>query len=92
MITIKNIEMIKGQEYEYILGLDKRNRKVIGHLLTKVVKNPDDLLQVSGYSDLTPVLQKKYPKEIRFIAGYNKKQQGKHEGNGIEISLYFSSS
>jgi len=37
-----------------------------------VVKNPDDPLQEFGYSDLTPVLQKKYPKEIRFIAGYNK--------------------
>ncbi|MBA7571514.1 hypothetical protein ES708_13278 [subsurface metagenome] len=73
MITIKNIEMIKGHEYEYILGLQKRNRKVIDHLLGKVVKNPDEPLQEFGYSDLSPVLQKKYPKEIRFIAGYNKK-------------------
>ena len=72
MITVKNIEMIKGQEYEYILGLQKRNRKVVDHLLEKVLKNPEDPLQEFGYSDLSPVLQKKYRKEVRFIAGYNK--------------------
>ncbi len=73
MITIKNIEMIKGHEYEYILGLQKRNRKVIDNLLEKVLKNPDERLQEFGYSDLSDTLQKKYPEGVRFIAGYNQK-------------------
>ena len=80
MITIKNIEMIKGQEYEYILGLQKRNRKVIDHLLEKVLKNPDEPLQEFGYSDLSSTLQKKYRKGVRFIAGYNKKVASKTQG------------
>jgi len=81
--------MIKGQEYEYILGLDKRNRKVIGHLLEKVVKNLDDPLLEFGYSDLSPVLQKKYPKEIRFIAGYNKEAVRKtRRKRDINIALF----
>ncbi len=73
MITIKNIEMIKGHEYEYILGLQKRNRKVVDNLLEKVLKNPEESLQEFGYSDLSDTLQKKYAKGVRFIAGYNQK-------------------
>ena len=73
MITIKNIEMIKGHEYEYILGLQKRNRKVVDNLLEKVLKNPEEPLQEFGYSDLSATLQKKYPEGVRFIAGYNLK-------------------
>ncbi|MCW3987104.1 MAG: IS1634 family transposase [Candidatus Bathyarchaeota archaeon] len=80
MITIKNIEMIKGHEYEYILGLQKRNRKVVDHLLEKVLKNPDEPLQEFGYSDLSSTLQKKYQKGVRFIAGYNKKVARKTGG------------
>ena len=88
MITVKNIEMIKGQEYEYILGLQKRNRKVVDHLLEKVLKNPEDPLQEFGYSDLSPVLQKKYRKEVRFIAGYNKevaKKTGRKRDRNIAL-------
>ena len=88
MITVKNIEMIKGQEYEYILGLQKRNRKVVDHLLEKVLKNPEDPLQEFGYSDLSPVLQKKYRKEVRFIAGYNKevaKKTGRKRARNIAL-------
>ncbi len=73
MITVKNIEMIKGHEYEYILGLQKRNRKVVDQLLEKVLKNSEEPLQEFGYSDLSATLQKKYPKGVRFIAGYNQK-------------------
>jgi len=73
MISIKNIEMIKGHEYEYILGLQKRNRKVVDDLLEKVLKNPEEPLQEFGYSDLSATLQNKYPKGVRFIAGYNQK-------------------
>lgn len=36
MLTIDNIEDIKDQDYDYILGLQSRNRKVIGELINKV--------------------------------------------------------
>jgi len=81
MITIKNIEMIKGHEYEYILGLQKRNRKVVDHLLEKVLKNPNEPLQEFGYSDLSPTLKKKYSEKVRFVAGYNQQVAKKTRGN-----------
>jgi transposase len=89
MITIKNIEMIKGHEYEYILGLQKRNRKVVDNLLEKVLKNPEEPLQEFGYSDLSATLQKKYPKGVRFIAGYNQKVAKKtHRKRDHNIALF----
>ncbi len=72
MITLKNIETIKEYEYEYILGMQKRNRKVVEHLLEKVLKNPEELIQEFGYTDLSSTLQKKYSRGVRFVAGYNK--------------------
>ena len=72
MITLKNIETIKEYEYEYILGLQKRNRKVVDHLMEKVLKNPEELIQEFGYTDLSSTLQRKYPRGVRFVAGYNK--------------------
>ncbi len=72
MITLKNIETIKEYEYEYILGLQKRNRKVVDHLMEKVLKNPEELIQEFGYKDLSCTLQKKYSRGVRFVAGYNK--------------------
>ena len=72
MITLKNIETIKEYEYEYILGMQKRNRKVVEHLLEKVLKNPEELIQEFGYTDLSCTLQKKYSRGVRFVAGYNK--------------------
>jgi len=72
MITFDNIESIKDYQYDYILGLQKRNRKVINHLLKEVIKKPEEPIQEFGYADLSALLQKSYPDEVRFIACYNK--------------------
>ena len=72
MITFDNIESIKDYQYDYILGLQKRNRKVINHLLKEVIKKPEEPIQEFGYADLSASLQKSYPDEVRFIACYNK--------------------
>lgn len=71
MITAHNIESIKGHEYDYILGLQKRNRKLVDHLLQEVMKRPDEAIQEFGYSDLSDKLQKKYSEKVRIIACYN---------------------
>jgi len=71
MITFENIESIKGHHYEYIFGLQRRNRKVIDHLLGKVMEHPDDPIQEFGYADLSAGLQKQYPENVRFVVCYN---------------------
>jgi len=71
MITADNIESIKGHEYDYILGLHKRNRKLVDHLLPEVLKKPDELIQEFGYADLGEKLQKKHDKKVRIVACYN---------------------
>lgn len=72
MITFDNIESIKDYQYDYILGLQKRNRKVINHFLKEVIKKPEEPIQEFGYADLSASLKKSYPDEVRFIACYNK--------------------
>jgi len=71
MITSCNIENIKGHEYDYILGLQKRNRKLVDYLLNKILKRPDEATQEFGYCDLSKQLQKKYSGKVRIIACYN---------------------
>jgi len=71
MITTQNIESIKGQEYEYILGLQKRNRKIVDNVLPEVMKKPEEKNQEFGYSDLSKKLQKRYSEKVRIIACYN---------------------
>ncbi|MDP7269458.1 MAG: IS1634 family transposase [Nitrospinaceae bacterium] len=71
MITADNIESIKGHEYDYILGLQKRNRKLVDHLLPKVFEKPDELIQEFGYEDLSEKLQKKHDEKVRIVACYN---------------------
>lgn len=71
MITFENIESIKEHHYEYIFGLQRRNRKVIEHLLGKVMEHPDDPIQEFGYTDLSVELQKRYPENVRFVVCYN---------------------
>ena len=72
MITFDNLDTIKELNYDYIFGLQKRNRKITFYLLEKVMMKPDEMIQEFGYSDLPLVLQKKYSKGVRFICCYNK--------------------
>lgn len=71
MITSRNIEEIKGHGYEYILGLQKRNRKLVDHLLKQVMEQPYESTLEFGYSDLSKELQRKHSKKVRIIACYN---------------------
>ena len=71
MITSSNIESIKGHEYDYILGLQKRNRKLVDHLLPKAMKRSDEPILEFGYSELSKELQEKHSNKVRIIACYN---------------------
>jgi transposase len=71
MISVDNIESIKEHEYDYVLGLQKRNRKIIDHLIKKVLEQPEEPIQECGYSDLSSEMQEQYTEKVRFIACYN---------------------
>lgn len=71
MVTMENIEDIKAEDYNYIVGLQKRNRRLIKHLLKIVYRDPDRRIQEFGYSDLSPSLQREYSEGVRFVACYN---------------------
>ena len=71
MVTFENIDSIRDQHWGYIVGLQRRNRKVIKHLLQKVKAELDRRVWEFGYNDLSASLQKKYEENVRFVVCYN---------------------
>lgn len=72
MITVDNIGCIKEKGNNYIMGMYKRNRRIINFLMTKEnMKNSDIEIQEYTYKDLSDELKKEYHKSVRFIACYN---------------------
>jgi transposase len=71
MVSYENIETVKGKQWGYILGLQRRNRKVIGWLLKKVDER--QRIQEFGWDDLSEQLKGKYEKKVRFVVRYNEK-------------------
>ena len=72
MITVDNIGCIKEKGNNYIMGMYKRNRRIINFLMTKEnMKNTDLEIQEYTYKDLSDELKNEYHKSVRFIACYN---------------------
>ena len=71
MVSYENIETVKGKQWGYILGLQRRNRKVIEWLLKKVDERQG--IQEFGWDDLSDKLKGKYEKKVRFVVRYNEK-------------------
>lgn len=72
MITFENIETLRDYHYEYIMGLPKRNSKLVSYFLDKVFLQPEATIQEFGYEHLSAELKKEYEQGFRFIAGYNR--------------------
>jgi len=71
MVSVENIEAMKEKQWEYIVGLQRRNRKVIDWLLGKI--EVEKRIQEFGWEDLSGTLQKRYRKGVRFVVSYNRK-------------------
>jgi len=72
MLTVDNIRCIKEKNNNYIMGMYKRNRRIINFLMAKDnMKNTDLEIQEYTYKDLSDELKEEYHKSVRFIACYN---------------------
>lgn len=73
MLTVENIEFVKTCGNNYILGMQKRNRRIIRHLLKKMAsrENPQAEVQQFTYSDLSDEFKEEYSEKVRFIVCYN---------------------
>jgi transposase len=70
MLTVENIKYVKGRgNNNYILGIQKRNRRIIKYIMTKIDKTAT--VQQFGYSDLSEKFKGEYSKGVRFICCYN---------------------
>lgn len=69
MLTVENIDTVKSKGNNYILGMQKRNRRIIKYLLERIDKELE--IQEIRYADLSEGFKKEYSEEVRFIACYN---------------------
>jgi len=72
MLTMDNIGCVKESGNNYIMGMYKRNRRIINFLMSKERMIKTDLeIQEFSYNDLSDDLKKEYHESVRFIACYN---------------------
>jgi len=72
MLTVDNISSVKKSGNNYIMGMYKRNRRIINFLMKKEsMKNTEMEILEFTYNDLSDKLKKEYPESIRFVACYN---------------------
>jgi transposase len=69
MLTVENIDTVKSKGNNYILGMQKRNRRIIRYLLERIDKEVE--IQEIRYADLSEGFKKEYSEGVRFIACYN---------------------
>ena len=72
MLTVDNIASVKASGNNYIMGMYKRNRRIINYLMEKEsLKNNDIEIHEFSYNDLSDELKKEYPETVRFVVCYN---------------------
>ncbi|MDO9556014.1 MAG: IS1634 family transposase, partial [Coriobacteriia bacterium] len=73
MMTVDNIESVKRSGNNYIMGLQKRNRRIVEYLMPLVRQaGQSSRIQEFSYEDLSEELKREYSEKVRFIACYNK--------------------
>jgi transposase len=72
MLTVENINHIKSGGNNYILGMQRRNRRIIKYLMSEpTLKDSTIEIQEFTYEDLSEKLKEEYSEGVRFIACYN---------------------
>jgi transposase len=78
LLTSSNIEAVKRHGCNYIMGMQRRNRRIITYLLEKIcysepeLKSDEIIIKEASYCDLSSKLQQDYDPNVRFIICYNK--------------------
>jgi len=81
MLTVENIDFVRDCGNNYIMGMQKRNRRIIRHLLKKIEEGGDLEAEVQQftYADLSEEFNEEYNKGVRFIACYNSDMASLHK-------------
>ncbi len=78
LLTRSNISSVKSHGYDYILGMQKRNRQIINHIMTTLqfddihAESENIFIKEMRYADLSTDFQKKYDPSVRFIICHDK--------------------
>lgn len=78
LLTSSNIEAVKSHGCQYIMGMQRRNRRIISYLLATVsftqqeLASDEIIIKEASYADLSKPLQQDYDGNVRFIICYNK--------------------
>ncbi|MFQ6610837.1 MAG: IS1634 family transposase [Fidelibacterota bacterium] len=96
LLTSSNIASVKSHGYNYIMGMQRRNRRIINYLIEKIplsekeIKSNELVIKEVGYSDLSESFQQEYDDSVRFILCYNKaiadKNKQRRERNLLRVS------
>lgn len=82
LLTSSNIEAVKSHGCQYIMGMQRRNRRIISYLLATVsftqqeLASDEIIIKEASYADLSKSLQQDYDRNVRFIICYNKQIAG----------------
>ena len=96
LLTSSNIASVKSHGYNYIMGMQKRNRRIIKYLIEKIplsekeMKSKKLVIKEAGYSDLSESFQQEYDDSVRFILCYNKTIADKNQQRRERKLLRFS--
>lgn len=96
LLTSSNISSVKSHGYNYIMGMQQRNRRIIKYLIEKIPltqeekKSEELVIKEVGYLDISKSFQQEYDKSVRFVVCYNKaiaeKKQQRRQRNLLKFS------
>lgn len=95
MLTKSNIDIVKARGNNYIMGMQRRNRKIINYLLENVrfdeqqQQSQDIIIKQISYNQLSKQFQQNYDKSVRFIICYDKKTAKLHKASRERRLLKF---
>ncbi|MBN2009092.1 IS1634 family transposase [candidate division KSB1 bacterium] len=78
LLTRTNVKLVKRHGYDYFLGMQKRNRRIINFLMnacpSDAIPNDSDRIVIKeiGYSELSADFQADYESPVRFIICHDK--------------------
>jgi len=78
LLTRTNIETVKRHGYNYILGMQKRNRRIIKYLMTRIQfdeaenNSADVITKEVTYAELSESFQNEYDQSVRFVVCFDK--------------------
>ena len=72
LVTRINLDSIKGQEYDYIVGIRRHNSRLVRELLPFIQNNPRvEMIEVKQEQLVDKKLKRQFSPHTRFVIGFN---------------------